>query len=250
MKRTVLLLSFFLFAGLYSKTHAQFEGQINFVIYNPQNVQEMTNLDMTFTRQRIFIESNSSMDVITGVRANGILVRNDYQDFVFMTGPNEALKIAKSDIDGLVNLMNRVQGKNPEEQRPPFNWDEKVAETGNKRSIHGYETTEFILQGDEENEYISVWLTDRIKINWGLLQETWHTTGAKQVGEEIPIELVMNRTSFPLLVEVYRDDNVVFRARSIEVKESGFDKSKTELSSNTKLLGFADLMMNMFRQRR
>lgn len=250
MKHLFLTLSILLISGYFQLSSAQFEGEIKFQLSNPQESAETSNLDMTFTKNRIFIESRSSMNVMSGVNTNGILVRNDSQDFVFMTGENEALKIAKDDIDALVNLINRVQGKGDTIEKPKFDWDEKVVETGNRRELNGYTVQEFILKRDTENEYVSVWLTDQINVNWGLLHDAWHSTGSKQIAEEIPIELVMNRRSFPLFVEVYKDNNVVFRAESIEVNNQNFDRSKTELSSNIKLLGFSDLMMNMFRQRR
>jgi hypothetical protein len=250
MKRILFTAILILFSGFTYTADAQFEGEINFLIHNPQEPGDVTNLDMTFTKNRIFIGSNSSMDVMTGLSAHGILVRNDLQDFVFMTGDNEALKIAKSDIDALVNLINRVQGRTDTAPPNNFDWDQKVVETGNTRTINGYRTSEFMLKRENENEHVSVWLTEAIKVDWGLLNEAWHTTGSKQVGEEIPIELVMNRNSFPLLVEAYRDGQPVFRAESVNVNSRNFDRTKTELSSGTKLLGFGDLMMNMFRQRR
>jgi hypothetical protein len=250
MKRILLASLLLVISGFYTTSSAQFEGEVNFLIYNPNETGEATNLDLTFTKNRIYIGSNSSMDVMTGLSANGILVRNDYQDFVFMTEKNEALKIAKSDIDALVNLINRVQGRSDSGEKPQFDWDSKVVETGNRQTIHGYEASEFVLRRDEENEHVSVWLTDAIKVDWGLLNEAWHTTGSKQVGEDIPIELVMNRNSFPLLVEAYRDGQPVFRAESVNISSRNFDRSRTEISSGTKLLGLGDLMMNMFRQRR
>lgn len=190
------------------------------------------------------------MNVMSGVSTNGILVRNDLQDFVFMTGENEALKIAKEDIDALVNLMNRVQGNSERVDQQVFNWDEKVEETGREKSMHGYTVKEFVLNTEKENQFVSVWLTDQINVNWGLLYDAWNTTGSKQLSEQIPIELIMNRRSFPLLIEVYDNDEMVFRAESISVNRQNFDRSKTELSSTVKLIGFTDLMMNMFRQRR
>lgn len=251
MKRIVSLLFSVAFSGLIFSAFAQFEGQIDFLIHNYQEGnQEVTNLDLTFSKDRIYIGSNSTMDVMSGLSTNGILVRNDHQDFIFMTGHNEALKVAKSDIDGLVNLINRVQGKTIEGEKKTFNWDENVIETQNTKTIRGYLTREFVLKSDENDGYVSVWLTDEIKVNWGLLNDVWHTTGSKQLGEEIPIELVMNRNSFPLLIEAFNDNNIIIRVESVSVNNRNFDRTKTELSSDYKLLGFADLMMNMFRQRR
>lgn len=248
---TTLLAAFLITVFSTDIATAQFEGEIDFVVQYPTSSQQQdSRLNMAFTKDRIFIESNNSMDVMTGLSTNRILVRNDHQDFVLTTGPNEALKISKSDLDGLMNLIERVQGQPVKESKGSFKWDEKVTETGNTRSIAGYTVSEFVLKGDREGEDISVWLTDEIKVDWGLLNEAWHTTGTKQVGDDIPIELVMNRNSFPLLIEVHRNEQVVLRVESERVHRGRTDPSKMELASDVKLLGFTDVMMNMFRQRR
>jgi len=60
----------------------------------------------------------------------------------------------------------------------------------------------------------------------------------------------MNSNSFPLLIEVFRDETVVMKAEALSVNRSGFDRSKTSVPSDFKLLGLTDLMMNFFRQQR
>ncbi len=250
MKRSVFVLALLFLVISFQPVHAQFEGQINFTIQNPaENPQQETRLSMTFTHDRIFFESNNDMDVMTGLSTRGVLVRNDHQDFIFMTGEDEAVKIEKKDIDNLANLLNRVSGRSAGSEKIAFDWENRVTETGNTRTIHGYTASEFVLQQKEENRSVSIWLTDEIKVNWGLLDEAWNTTGQKQLEEEIPIELIMNKNSFPLLIEAFEDNQRVLIA-SAESVSRRVDRSKTELDSGTKLLGFGDLMMKMFRQRR
>ena len=88
MKRLFASILLIAFSGVCYSAQAQFEGQVNYLISNPQDVsQGMTSLNMTFFGERIFIESSTSVNVMSGIDTNGILVRNDYQDFVFMTGP-------------------------------------------------------------------------------------------------------------------------------------------------------------------
>jgi hypothetical protein len=250
MKRSVFFLAL-LFLMLPSQAvHAQFEGQINFSIQNPlESPNQATLLGMTFTRDRIFLETNNDMDVMTGLSAKGVLVRNDHQDFIFMTGDDEAVKIEKKDIDNLVNLLNRVAGRSTESEKAAFDWEKHVSETGNSRTIHGYTASEFVLHQEDENRTVSIWLTDEIKVHWGLLDEAWNTTGRHQLEEEIPIELIMNRNSFPLLIEAFEDNQRVLVAKAESVSQQ-VDRSKTEVASGIKLLGFGDLMMQMFRQRR
>jgi len=245
-----LMLLLVLSGGLKHQISAQFTGEINFLLQDLGSEEQATTLDLIFADNRISIESSASLNVMPGLSANSVLVRNDQADFLFRTAPGEAYKIAKSDIDALVNLINRVQGRDTSEPKSVFNWSESVQETGNTRMIHGYDTKEFVLAREGKNERISVWLTDGIRVKWGLLEEAWHTTGARQLDEEIPVELIMNRNSFPLLIEVFRGNRLNYRAESVSIKTSDFDINKTEAASDTELFGLSDLMMNMIRQRR
>ena len=194
------------------------------------------------------MDSNVSMNVMAGLSARGVLVRHDKQDFVVITNQNEGLQVAKSDLASMINLMNQMQGRKQNVATKPFPWDERLVETGEKREIHGYNAQQFILKGEREEEYVSVWLTDEIIVDWGLLSDAWYAIGSKQIDQEVPIEIVMNNQSFPLLVESYMNEQVVFKAESVSVDENTFDRSKTSLSPGLKLIGLTDLMMNMFRQ--
>lgn len=228
---------------------AQFEGEISFLVSNPnhQNNQPV-KMDMTFTPNRIFIDSNVSMDVMAGLRAKGVLVRHDKQDFVVITDQDEGLQVAKKDLESLVNLMNQMKGREEKVSSKPFPWEDRLVETGEEKEIQGYQASQFILKGETDGEYVSVWLSDDIDVDWGLLSDAWYAIGSKQIDQEVPIEIVMNDQSFPLLVESYENDQLVFKAESVSVDEDTFDRAKTRLSPSLTLIGLTDLMMNMFRQ--
>jgi len=245
-----ILLSLIISLSAINLSWAQFEGEILF------NLSEVSKEDgrnssmlLVFTKERIYINSSDDLNVMAGLNTSGILVRNDFQDFVLTIDNNEGLQIARSDLENLTSMINRLQGRT-DVQQTPFAWDEKVVETNNTKDIQGYRAQQFILNGDQPNEYVSIWLTDQIKVNWGLLMDAWHSTGKRQFDNEIPIEIVMNKTSFPLLVEVYRENEVVYLAESVSINKDQFDRSKVEISSDMKLLSLADLMMNFFRQQR
>lgn len=251
MKTTITSILLLLAVLVAKPVSAQFEGQMKYRILNVDSgVTEQTDLNMVFTSERIFIGSSSSLNVMSGLSTNGILVRNDEQDFVFNTAEDEAFKIAKYDIDRLVELMNRVSGKGENDQKQGFDWDNSVEETGRTQQLHGYTVNEFVLKEDSKDRYVSVWLTDEIHVHWGLLNDAWHTTGKKQLDQDLPIELIMNPNSFPLLIEGFNGDQRVFKAEALSVNTRDFDRSLTQLSPNVNLLGLSDLMMSMFRQRR
>lgn len=247
---SILLLSFLISFSSLSVAWAQFEGEIIYHMVDPSVENgDRSSMHLMFTKDRIYVNSSSDLNVMAGLSTSGILVRNDYQDFVLTMDNNEGLKIARSELESLTTMINRLQGRS-DVQQTPFPWDEKVIETSNFKEMHGYRAQQFILNGDKPDEYVSIWLTSQIKVNWGLLLEAWNSTGKKQFDNEIPIEVVMNTTSFPLLIEVYRENEIVFLAESVSVNTELFDRSKVEISSNMKLLSLSDLMMNFFRQQR
>lgn len=230
---------------------AQFEGTVDYRIENYEEAEtETSELSLTFTNNRIFILTDDDVDVMSGLSTSGVLVRSDHNDFVFLTGDNEALQVKKDDIDSMVSLMQRMSGESESNNEESFDWNTRVRETGNTRTIQGYEVKEFVLTDVEADGYASVWLTDQIKINWGLLQETWDDVGSKQSDSDLPIEMIMNRNSFPLLIEGFKEGKRVFKVESTSVNTGSFDRSVTEIPSGITLLGFSDMMMNMFRQRR
>lgn len=251
MRSFVFYLILLSFLAIASPAAAQFEGAVEYRVENlEENDGESTNLNLTFTKDRIFILSEEELDVLSGISTSGVLVRTDYNDFIFLTGENEALQIKKDDLDGLSSMMKRMGGKQDSTKKKSFNWNERVLETGRSQTIHGYPAREFVVKDEDSNGYASIWLTDQIKINWGLLQKTWDDVGSDQTDSEIPVELIMNRNSFPLLIEGYKEEQLVFRVESVSINTGSFDRSVTEIPSGIQLLGFSDLMMNMFRQRR
>jgi hypothetical protein len=253
MKHT--LYSFFLTLALFfainTEAYSQFEGEIKFQVedYTSSN-PEQAGFTFTATHNRLFLSSEQDIDVIAGLRANGLLVRNDHKDFIFNTDADEALKVSKDDLDSLMNLIERFSGASKNGEPEKFDWQTGVEETGNTRSHLGYDLHEFRLKGENDQQFASIWLTDQIKVRWGLMVDVWNTAGPRFSESELPIELIMNPHSFPLLVEVFDNGQLVYKAESTHINTDTFDRSDLDLSDDKKLLGLTELMMNMFRQRR
>lgn len=247
-KTVLLTLSLLLVLSL--PAFSQFEGEIQFQGEDFTDQQSgQFGFTLTSAANRILISSDLNVNVITGLTANGLLIRNDLQDFVFYTDTDQALKVSKDDLDGLMNLIDRFGGGNNGEGES-FDWESGVEETGNKRSHLGHTVHEFRLNGESAGQFVSVWLTEDIKMRWGLMVDVWNRVGTKFSESELPIELVMNPNSFPLLFEVFDGGNLIFKVESTSVNTTGFDRSAVELSDDKALLGLTELMMNMFRQRR
>lgn len=249
MKRNLLLLLFTFFLAS-PGAFAQFEGEIVFQLQQMEEGRTTTSeFSITAADDRIYISSDRDLDVMSGLKSDGLLVRNDLKDFVFNTGENEALKVTKNDLDSLMDMIERFTGSSSSGEKTSFDWENRLVETGNKQEHLGYEVEEFRVKGDREDQYVSVWMTSDIKVMWGLLSDVWQRAGDRFSDSELPIQLVMNSNSFPLIIDVYdRGDNIV-SFTSMRVETERFNRAVVELPEEKRLVGLSELMMNMFRQR-
>jgi hypothetical protein len=231
------------------QANAQFEGEIVFRAYEPESTMQ-TNRYLQFiaTPNRIYLNSESQYKVFAGLDADGFLVRNDQNDFVFLSGESDALRISKDDVNSLTNLMQRMTGSSGNSNQ--FDWEGRFRETGETETISGHRAEKFEVYEEDTNNYISVWLTDEVKVNWGILEETWHQSMSKIVDMDLPIEMIMNRNSFPLKIEYYRDNRLETVVEAVRVQRRSIDQALVEIPDGVKMLGIADLMMRMMRDRR
>jgi hypothetical protein len=248
--RITYLLPFFLvFSFLPGQAAAQFEGEITFRAYEPERAENPQRyLQFVATPERIYLSSNDRYKVFSGLDANGFLVRNDQNDFVFISGEDDALRISKEDVSSLANLIERVQGSAGTGQQ--FDWDGRLQVTGETKTIAGHRTEQIKVFEEDSENYVSVWLTDEIKVNWGILENSWHHSLSKVVEMDLPIEVFMNRQSFPLQMEFYRNNTLETVVEATRVNRRSIDRRLVEIPEGVKLLGITDLMMNMMRDRR
>ncbi|NBC28342.1 MAG: hypothetical protein GVY08_15885 [Bacteroidetes bacterium] len=247
----VFYITITLLLGFSTSAFSQFEGEIRFQVEDyTGRTSANPSFRLTSADDRMFIFSDREVEMITGFKADGLLIRNDKQDFVFNTSNNQSLKITKSDLDGLLQMIERYGGAPDQTNADRFDWKTGIVETGNTKSHLGYELMEFRVKGDREDQYASVWLTEEIKMNWGLMTDVWKKVGNRFSETDLPVELVMNANSFPLLFEVFDRGNLLFKIESVSVETSAFDRSVLQLPEDRSLIGITDVMMNMFRQQR
>jgi hypothetical protein len=247
IKKSILLLALSILLSV--NTFAQFEGLVMFNGYDVDDPESTrSKMHMTITKDRILIMSDRQVNVMMGLNANGILVRNDQKDVVLMTGGSDALRLQQSDLDNFFNLLQRFQGAPA--QGTSFDWDANLDITGRTKTIHGYKVEEIVMKNMEDNTHISVWLTDQIKVNWGLLIDTWNRFGHIITEEEVPIDLFVNRNSFPLLIEYYRGDQLRTIIETTSLSEARVAPSAVSIPANVTLMGLSDMMMRMLRGQR
>ncbi len=246
--RRLFSTALFLLAILYSSTaFAQFEGHITMNLYGENNGQkEVSELNLYATADRIMIKGEESLEVMGKVSAGGLLIRNDMKDFIIMTEKDKALQATKTGIESIVEMLFSWSGASESSSS-----DTPAAEyeyTDRTKTILGYETTELIVRSTEEPEnYLSVWLTPGIDINWGMLAEPWKGM-PKDIDKEIngmSQDVIFKGKNFPLMIEVVEGDErqVVMDVKN--VNRSSIAKAMVEVPSGVQLISLQEYIFSM-----
>ena len=241
------------FVMISQMAHAQFQGQINMHVYSTDDGKtEKNELNMYVTKDRIFIQGEDNVSFADGVKSKGLLVRNDTKDFILMMDKNEALKITKTEIEGLFSMIGMMGSMAPSPAAKPEKSEPNFRYSNKERTINGFKTSELIIDNisdNNEGDYLSVWLTPKIDINWGMLAEPWKNlpSDVESTVNGAFRQTVFGGNNFPILIEAYDAEKgetiKVLEVNSI--KKSNVAQSKVDVPSGTTIVGLNQLMMKM-----
>ncbi|HKK44808.1 MAG TPA: DUF4412 domain-containing protein [Balneolaceae bacterium] len=242
MKNVLYCLSALLLVVSFSQSaYAQFEGKISFNSYDysadgsPQKQDEFT---MYVTPDRILLQGNKDYKVMGSIRTEGILVRLDFKDFVFLTGDSKVLKISKSDITSMMNMFGDDNDSSSNGAD-----DVDYDKTGETKTINGYKCQKFIFHDkDHENKKTVVWMTKDIDINWGMLAEPWGNNADEMISGGLPTDIIFKKKYFPLKAESYENDKLVSMLEASQVQKSSIAKAMVQVPSGVKVLSFQDYL--------
>lgn len=233
----------------FASVQAQFQGHIEMKAYSyEKGKMDQSTLNLYATGDRILIKGEENFRLNRSVSAEGLLIRNDMQDFVVMVGEKQALQVTKKELEDLMDMfMNWGSEKNirPEEE-PNYRYSDRT------RTINGYECAELIVENDEsDGAYLSVWLTPNIDINWGMLAEPWNGLPAdierefNQMGQDV----IFKGKNFPMLIEVTDKNGVVKPVMEVsEIKESNMAKAMVQIPADVSLVSAKEYLFKMMMQ--
>lgn len=252
-KRITTLLVFAL-AFIAQAAMAQFQGQIQMNVYSTNDGKpEVNEVNMYVTSERIFLQGEDKMNFGENFQAGGLLIRNDMKDFVVLMGEGEALQITKAEIEGLFDMASMFGGEQEETVKVGGEKiDPTYRYTDETKTIMGYECAQMIIESkdDQGNEnYISVWLTPNIDINWGMLGQRWNNLPEEMEAtvNGMSRETIFQGKNFPMMVEFYdaKKDRTVKLMEVTSISESSIAKAMVQVPSNVNLLGISELMWKM-----
>lgn len=247
MNKLTSLLIFVMVLGLAPvQSQAQFEGKI---IFNSFKVDENGSREqndqftMYVTANRILLQGKNTYDFIGSIKTEGVLVRLDFEDFVFLTGDNWALKISKADINSMINMFGEGESTAGNSRKMDREPEIDVEQTGETETINGYRSEKFIFRDrDDRQDYAVVWMTTELPINWGMLAEPWGNSANAMMGGEFPMGMIFDDGYFPVRVERYDSGTIQSITEAEEISETSVAKAMVQVPSGVTVLSFQDYL--------
>lgn len=226
------------------EVQAQFEGKVLFESYQVDSKGDRNKQDrftMFVTPERIMFQGDEQYNFIGNIKTEGVLVRLDFEDFVFLTGQDEALKISRQDIISMMNMF----GNDEQPASPP---DVNYQKTSETQQVRGYNCEKFIFTDKDNSDHHSVvWMTKDLNIYWGMLSDSWGDSKSS-LGGDIPLNLVFEEGYFPLKVETFEKGKLSGVMEATEVMESSIARAMVQIPSGVKVLSFQDYLFQKMSQ--
>ncbi|MEX1211254.1 MAG: hypothetical protein WEA36_00270 [Balneolaceae bacterium] len=239
-----MLIAVVMTAGRAEPVQAPFEGEIFYLV---EEFREGLPAERTYhfraTPERMYLESSHSHVLMRGVHANRFLVRNDQRNLVLINRDQESFQVTGEEAEALAQLIRQMKRG----EAAPVDWDSRVRETGRKMEIQGMQAVEFEVRHPDRPLMVSVWLTSEIQVAWGYLETLWRQSLSGLLEMDVPVEVFMNRNSFPLRIEYREDGELTTRIEAVRIRRGVLSPSALEIPEGTTPIGMSDLMMRMMR---
>jgi hypothetical protein len=224
---------------------AQFEGQITMKVYGEDEAgnDADTELNLYTTKDRIILKGEDAIQVSEGLDASGLLIRNDKRDFVIMMGENQALQFTRDELAGAFRMIGMMDGSDDNDVDIESSTDFEY--TNRTRTINGYETTELLITDKEKEGSISIWLTSKIDINWGMLEEPWTDVPESMRKSVNRVSQEFKSKNFPMMIEVTDKDGKEVIYEVTGVVPSSIGKAMVEIPSGVNLVGLNEFLFSM-----
>ena len=243
IKKILFSLAMLGLMGISSNAFAQFEGQVTMKLYSEENgVPQTSEMNLYATGNRIILKGDQSVSFSDDFDASGLLIRNDKKDFVVLMGENKGLQFTKEELEGFFQMAGMI-GDDSESME--VNSDTDFRYTNRTRTISGYECTELLIENDEDNNSVSVWLTSGIDINWGMLAEPWKNIPESMKQSSSRLTQEFKSKNFPMLVEVNEKGKTKTVFEVSNVNKSSIAKAMVEIPSGVNLIGLQELIFSM-----
>ncbi len=231
--------------------HTYFEGSVTIYRHKPQvdgtkTGERILSVDLSRNRIRLNgIGRNETTGLFAQIGARDLLIRNDKQDFVFLTDQKTAIVMSKEEIQAIANLVAASRGGERTTSQlltiPNLEW----TETQRKRDILGFNTTQWNARATDQPLVMRLWIADRFRIAWGMLAEPWVAQAG--IAGILPIQDIFSDGRTPLRVETIRDGALFEIIEFTTIERKSTAALRLDIPADHRILTFQEMLMERAR---
>lgn len=186
-----------------------------------------------------------SVEVFGNILAEGLLIRQKQEDFVFLTSDAKAIIMNKQELQQMVVMLESLRGRGNNGTVP----DPEITllETNDKKKVEGYDVRKWIAQPAESNQEWHIWLTDDLVIPWGLLSERWLTRQTFLSG--LPAEQWLIDEKLPLQIDILVNSQLTEMIKIEKITDQQISASRFQIPEGYQRTTFQQILFERMRNR-
>jgi hypothetical protein len=206
--------------------------------------QNTLRLDVNKNRLRLISDGDITVSrMMAGMQTSTIFLRHDKDDMLFITRPNEAVQLTKASMAQLSGMIQQFGGG----RMTPRAETTEVIKTGEQEYIMGYLCEKIAIRRPQRDEVTFVWLTDSVKVNWGLFTEMPAEFSFSMT--ELFDRAWLDSGSFPMLAITFRGGKVSSRVEVVDMVADDPESINIDIARSVRTIALSDyIFSNMMRR--
>ncbi len=186
-----------------------------------------------------------SVEILNNIRAEGIIVRQEREDFVFLTPDRKAVIMSKQELQQMISMLDSMRGRSAQEQaaEPEITFEP----TGERQEIEGYRAEKWIARQGESTSEWHFWVTDQLSIPWGLLSERWLTKQLSLSG--LPVERWFVNEKLPVKAELWVNGELAEIIKIRDITPQSIPESRFQIPGDYQRITFQQMLFDRMRNR-
>ncbi len=186
-----------------------------------------------------------SVEILGNIRAEGIIVRQGREDFVFLTSDRKAVIMTRQELQQMIAMLDSMRGRaSGEQQEEP---DVSFKSTGERKQVEGYQAEKWIASQEGSSSEWHFWVTDQLSIPWGLLSEQWLTKQLSLSG--LPAERWFVNEMLPVRAELWANGELAEIIKIKDITPQSIPESRFQIPGDYQRITFQQMLFDRMRNR-
>lgn len=245
-----LLLQNLAFAQAATGTEAFFQGTLSFDVYGKESDQKSLKKSASFfihvADKRFSIANQSSYQWLNNPlglkKVSSLMVRSDLKDFVILEEEaKSAVIVQKSSLDYLIQWVESAKKSSQKSEAEANDWT--IEQGVSSMKIAGLDASlTRISTVDETGKRMTfnLWLADQMKMDWGMLAESWLPAAVDEAPKDV--FKVLSDYRLPLRIEYLENNDRKAYLECTQASSKPLAASMFDIPSNYETMDISTLI--------